>query len=103
MVLCCVSIKCCMTVACGAFGCVCSGQFHRPHSQWNECIESWFFTLDSLAQSCSVPDHVMDELIVSIQYHPKKSWRLHSLMTRCGIDVSISEAIMSHIEHCLEA
>ena len=72
-----------------------------PHANWNDCMNQWAMTIGSFAHICEIPDHVIDELITTIEAHPEKSWQLYALMIRCGLSSTLSESILLHVEKCL--
>lgn len=73
-----------------------------PHANWTDCMNRWAPTLGSFAHMCEIPDHVIDELVTTIEKYPKKSWQLYASMIKCGLSSTLSESILLHVEKCLK-
>lgn len=76
-------------------------EYDQYNPNWSHCINHWSFLLGSISPICQLRYHVIDELIVTIETNPEKSWQLYDLLMRCGVSTTISSKIMRHIELCL--
>lgn len=82
--------------------CMCINVPPNYNSNWSPCINRLSSLLESFTMGCNIHYHVVNDLIISIEKNPEKSWQLYDLMTRCNIHTTLKTEIMQHIELCLE-